>query len=99
MRFISENSPLIVNGPCAEPAAFLAAAAGTGRTAFRVSDIRCSSGWAMMFSVDYGWNDSEQLFFRFNGSEPVLIGTHYGPEKGCLLNGVPEEAWEVFSCA
>ena len=99
MRFSIENTPLIVNEPCAEPSAFLAAAAGTGRTAFRISDIRCSSGWAMTYSIDYAWNDTDQLFFRFNGSEPVLAGSHYGPENGCLLNGVPAEAWPAFGCA
>ena len=98
-RFSTENTPLIVNEPCAQPSAFLAAAAGTGRTAFRISDIRCSSGWAMTYSNDYAWNDTDQLFFRFNGSEPVLVGSYYGPENGCLLNGVPAEAWPAFGCA
>ena len=51
-RFSAENTPLIVDGPCAEPLAFLAAAAGTGWTAFRISGIRCSSGWAMTYSND-----------------------------------------------
>ena len=97
MRFSAENTPLIVNGPCAQPSAFLAAVAGTGRTAFRISDIRCSSGWAMTYSNDYAWNDSDKLFFRFNGSEPVLAGGSYGTRTVACWTEF-RRSMAVFSC-
>jgi hypothetical protein len=87
----------IENSPCAEPSVFVQAAQADGPWWFRISEIRCSGGWATAPIREYGWTDGSTLFFTVGDAGPALVGSVYA-ENGCELYGVPPESWEFLGC-